>query len=633
MVWTPDDPGAGDPDGIRHIARIRNEKATDIRGVVTTMQSAQQQASTADWKAKSRETFVSKINTIFPDLHVLADGLDAQALALNRYAAAVERIRSQLKALQAALSRANVDSRKYEQQLGRLDNIGGLTALHPERPNPWDTPERAHERAWLNQKIEAEQATINYTQAQLGSLVSDRRNADSACATDLDAQAVLGKSWQITNSAVKHDTPAQLLLLLTGLSATDLRVLLTLHPELTDKLAQANDPSAVAAWWNGYGAAEKAALIAIIPSVIGNLNGISYTDRNIANLKALANVEDQLRKLQAEAAKLLRENGGAHNFGEILAAHGYTYSTFADAEASVKAIRSTLDSAGNLPYQLVTLRNGPPLLAAISIGDMDTASQITTAVPGMGATVASSVGSWTEAARNLYVEQANLNRRRTVGESGLAVVAWIGYDAPDTPPSAEVFSSAKAVVGASNLQSFLDGITAVHGWEPGRNLSLVGHSYGTTVVGLAATQTPVENVTFLASAGLDDSIHSVQDLQVSPHHVWATEANDDLVANIGRGSVEVGPSSGDRVAWLPSAHHVDPTAPSFGGQVFSSEASHTKSGYLAGTSGHSADPQVVAKLEGTSTDQQGYLDRHTTSLLNSGLTSLGMGGSGLMVTQ
>jgi hypothetical protein len=632
MVWTPDDPGAGDPDGIRHIARIRNEKATEIRGVVSTMQGAQQQASSADWKAKSRETFVAKINTIFPDLHLLADGLDAQALALNRYAAAVEQIRSQLKALQATLSRANVDSRKYEQQLGRLDNIAGLTALHPERANPWDTPERAHERAWLNQRIDSEQATMNHTQAQLESLVSDRRNADSACAAALDAQAVLGKSWRVTNSAIKHDTPSQLLILLTGLSATDLRVLLTLHPELADKLAQANDPSTVAAWWNGYGGAEKAAMIGIIPSVIGNLNGVSYTDRNSANLKALANVEDQLRKLQAGGAKLLRENGGAHDFGEILAAHGYTYTTFANAQASAKAIHATLNSAGSLPYSLISLQAGPPMLASISVGDMDTASQITTAVPGMGTTVAGSIEDWTGGARNLYLEQALLNARGG-GETGVAVVSWIGYDTPSMPPSTEVLSSAKAGVGAGQLHEFLTGITATRGWEPGQNLSVVAHSYGTTTAALALTQTPAENVTFLASAGLGNPIHSVHDLQVDARHVWATEATGDRVANIGRGSIELGPSSGDRVAWIPSDHRVDPASSGFGGQVFSSEAAQAGGRYLAGTSGHSATPQVDARLEGTTTDQEGYLDARTTSLYNTALTSLGLENSGWVVAR
>ena len=633
MVWTPDDPGAGDPDGIRHLARIRVEKATALRGVITTLQGAQHQASSADWKAKSRDAFVGEVTTIFPDLSLLADGLDAQAQALKRYAAAVEHIRSQHRALQAQLSRASVQSRSYERQLKSLDNHFGLTTVHPGRVDPLDTPEQAHARALIYRQFDSEQSTISHTKAQLDNLASDRRNADAACAAALDARAVLGNSWQLTNSAIRHDTPAQLLLLLAGLSATDLRVLLTLHPELADKLARANDPDAVAAWWNGYGTAEKAALIGIIPSVIGNLNGVSYADRNSANLKALAILENQIHKLESEGAKILPENGGTHKFGEILAAHGYSYTTFPDAIASVKAIRKTLDSSDGLPYQLVTLQNGPPPLAAISVGDMDTASQITTAVPGMGTTVASSMESWTGAARNLYLEQDHLNRRYTAGESGLAVVAWIGYNAPYAPPSIEVFSSAKAVVGASNLHGFLDGITAVRGWEPGQNLSLVGHSYGTTVVGLVVTKTPVENVTFLASAGLDDSIHSVHNLQVNANHVWATEANADGVADVGRSSVDVWPNFGDRVVLFGSTHHVNPTAPAFGGQVFSSEAAHTDSGYLAATSGHSADPQVEAKLAGTTTDQEGYLDRRTTSLFNTGLTSLGLGGSGLVVTK
>lgn len=358
----------------------------------------------------------------------------------------------------------------------------------------------------------------------------------------------------------------------------------------------------------------QAWMIALLPAVIGNLNGILYTHRDQANRVLLATTLKDMREKLANTITLA----------------SYPYE---EALRVAEAIENSLKSAGDLNYQLIQFQPGPPPLAAISVGNMDTATQVTVDVPGMGTTVGGSIEEWTADARNVYKEQDYVNRRYGA-EDSLAVVSWIGYETPLMPPSPEVLLSDKAVAGATHLVDFLEGVTGTHGWAPGQNLSVVAHSYGTTTATLAVAQTPVENLTLLASAGLDLSVPEVGVLQVDAAHVWVSEADSDLVANIGRGSVEAGPNRWFMVTSVPSEHPVNPTEPYFGAHVFSSEDAVVDGQLLHGSGGHDASPRVSAGLGGTDPTEvgYGYFDRLTTPLHNTALTSLGISDPALVVT-
>ena len=136
MVRTASGPGAGDPDGIRHLARIRAAKASSLRDVVASLRDSQRAASGPDWKGKSKEAFVAKVDTLLPDLDLLANGLDVQAAALGRYASAVEHIQSQVVSHQSSLSHAYSELRKYQGQLDNLDVFLLHSVQLPSR-TPW----------------------------------------------------------------------------------------------------------------------------------------------------------------------------------------------------------------------------------------------------------------------------------------------------------------------------------------------------------------------------------------------------------------------------------------------------------------------------------------------------------------
>jgi pimeloyl-ACP methyl ester carboxylesterase len=217
----------------------------------------------------------------------------------------------------------------------------------------------------------------------------------------------------------------------------------------------------------------------------------------------------------------------------------------------------------------------------------------------------------------------------------------------------EVVSSESARNGAPNLVSFLEGATATRDWDPGQNLSVIGHSYGTTVASLALAETPAENFIMLGSAGIDASIPDVSHLQVDPDHVWASEAAGDNIADLGRGDIQLGtadanvsmpvdlfasylapvaavlaPPFGGLVApalWsVDFQHPIDPTDASFGANVFSSEDAVVGGQSLQGSDWHTSSPQITGDLTDTPSDQYGYLDEGTNPLRNAALLSLGI---------
>lgn len=161
-----------------------------------------------------------------------------------------------------------------------------------------------------------------------------------------------------------------------------------------------------------------------------------------------------------------------------------------------------------------------------------------------------------------------------------SVIAWFGYDAPQALPSATERSYADNAAPA--LDRFQDGLRASHDGSPSYN-TVLGHSYGTTVVGDAASHGRTLNadaVVFAASPGT--TVEHASDLSLAgvSHddvglHVFATKAANDpvpLYADTRIGGYLTGLSDFGR----------DPTDHDFGGQVFASDPGSSGPWYTFG---------------------------------------------------
>ncbi|MFF1573611.1 alpha/beta hydrolase [Leifsonia sp. NPDC058292] len=571
-------PGAGEPAAIRHLAIIRARKATELRDVHATVTAAQATVTDSGWSGKAQVAFLAAMNQTTPDLFLLANGLDAQATALRAYAEALVEIKHEQKRLEARRNTAEqaiTDAQAMQDHtISPLErDVLALTGADP-------TSTASLRR--LEETIDTERAALRKVQRDWEDLLARRHQANTACVTALTGTSALGRTAPFLRNAIVTATPTGLLSSLTSLSATDLAILLKFRPGLAATLASA-DPATVAAWWTsmnsptfGTASPAQAALIAALPGVIGTLEGVAYWSRHQANTTVLD------RALETASAP-----GGDPEQLKAL-------------RALKTAVRGGMDEAP--PRQLMSLTLEPAVGAALSIGDLDKAEFATYLVPGMGTTVAGDIGAYKNAATNLRDAQGTVASHPT-GSS--AVIAWLDYFPPGSTDVVGVKTDDSAKAGALRLADSLNGLHAVYASQ-GRSpeISLVGHSYGSTVAAIALTSASVDHFVMLGSAGISTTIDSAAALNVPLGEVFASQAHHD--------------------GWAPTGQALsgrqDPTAPGFDTEVFSSEAAvdaHGKELYEVtqhGPFGAPGDPE-----------SRSYFDRNTTSLYNTALVTTGRG--------
>jgi hypothetical protein len=203
---------------------------------------------------------------------------------------------------------------------------------------------------------------------------------------------------------------------------------------------------------------------------------------------------------------------------------------------------------------LITLDTRGAGRAAIAIGDLDTAADVTVVVPGMFFTVTGQMADFTNTANTLWGEQATLAPvAAPASGTGVAVVAWMGYRTPDL---SNILSLDLARSGAVRLERAVGGLReARDGAQP--RLGIVAHSYGSTtaLMALASGRMSADSLTVLGSPGSD--VRNASDLAVAAGQVFVGGAHWDPVAGSGYFGTDPG-SAGFGSTVLDLAGGVDP---------------------------------------------------------------------------
>ncbi|WP_345632891.1 alpha/beta hydrolase [Rugosimonospora acidiphila] len=276
------------------------------------------------------------------------------------------------------------------------------------------------------------------------------------------------------------------------------------------------DPVAVQRFLASAGPAEQRGLVAEYPGVMGDLDGVPFALRYAANRRAMSDAGAPYRGQD----------------GQFL----------------------LFDPRGN------------GRLAQV-FGDLATADRIAVLVPGAGNRAANfwrGVGG--KRFRSPAVQAADLYRAAAgyPGGDRLAVIAWLGYDTPRGVNAAAAREDL-ARSGAAALNRFVSGLAAL---RPQATIALFGHSYGSTVIGLAAPRLPhqVTDLAVFGSPGM--GVDRVADLHTTAR-VWAGQA------------------PGDWVRWVPGVrlfgvgHGIKPADPSFGARLFPTAGVADHDHYLA----------------------------------------------------
>jgi hypothetical protein len=214
--------------------------------------------------------------------------------------------------------------------------------------------------------------------------------------------------------------------------------------------------------------------------------------------------------------------------------------------AGYAAVLATLD-AGKGPRRYLGLLDESGR-GAVSIGNPDVAAHNAVFVPGTGQGLARLSFSDEKA---LAMYNATLTADPALAPGDVAVTTWMGYDRP-MDLSRAAFPQ-PAYSGADRLDAFENGQRASHLGAASID-TVIGHSYGSTVVGAAASHghhLDADNVIAVGSPGLLVERADQLDLRTRGN-VYVMRAKNDAIS-----------MGGIVTEWTLGA---DPTVPGFGAQ-------------------------------------------------------------------
>ena len=164
--------------------------------------------------------------------------------------------------------------------------------------------------------------------------------------------------------------------------------------------------------------------------------------------------------------------------------------------------------------------------AAVSVGDPDTASRNAILVPGTGQDMGAFEGS---DAKSQAMFRATLLADPSLSAGDVSVTTWMGYDRPMN--LYEAAFPGRAQNGGAALDSFLNGMHASH-HGPAAIDTVIGHSYGSTLVGGAASggnHLAADNVIAVGSPGM--LVDHASDLSIDAGgKVYSMTARNDIIS-------------------------------------------------------------------------------------------------------
>ena len=299
-------------------------------------------------------------------------------------------------------------------------------------------------------------------------------------------------------------------------------------------------PSQNAAWWNSLSETQRQHLIDHCPDEIRHLDGLPAAARDQANRHALkgyvdANGHEHKGALE-DARHDLREARKKSDASEeeieqlkekvadLEAINEQTNND--DREHNGLAPTYLLDFDYDEKYHRTT--------AIISSGNPDTASYVSTLVPGIGTNVRGDLGDYITRNDNLRAQTAQAG----TDPNQVATISYLGYVAPEGPKG-KLYQAADisyADRAAPDLARFEEGLRA-SGKANGHSFTntVIGHSYGSTIAGKAMTQVAegtVDNFIMCGSPG--SGAESIDQYNVPEGHVYESSVpKGDMVQGSG----------------------------------------------------------------------------------------------------
>ena len=319
-------------------------------------------------------------------------------------------------------------------------------------------------------------------------------------------------------------------------------------------------PSQNAAWWNSLPEDRKKYLIDHCPDDIRHLDGLPAAARDQANRNALEGYVDANGKKHQGALKdaeqALEQAQLAYDIADKKQANnkadGYVAAAKADAQIELerakaayedlKAIREQTAndvraSKGLAPAYLLDFnydKDYHRTTAIVSSGNPDTATHVSTLVPGIGTNVRGDLAKYVAANDRLRAQTAHAG----VDPNNVATISYLGYVAPknDGLNNIQAADIGYANRAAPGLARFEEGLRAnAEANHHKFTNTLVTHSYGSTTGGKAAALMAPGTVDRLILSGSPGGgVQSIDEYNVPREHVYESSIPEgDAVQGVG----------------------------------------------------------------------------------------------------
>lgn len=295
-------------------------------------------------------------------------------------------------------------------------------------------------------------------------------------------------------------------------------------------------PSQNAAWWKSLPEERRRFLIDHCPDDIRHLDGLPATIRNEANRNALYGYVDaygtKRQGALADAKQAFDEANTTPAFGDrdkIIQTR--------EALKDLEALDAQLQKSEHAPAYLLDFNYDTKhhrTTAIVASGNPDTASYVSTLVPGIGTNVRERLGYYMDINDRLRAQAGQVG----VDSNKVATISYLGYVAPEGP-GPKLYQAANidyANEGAPKIARFMEGLRA-HGNANGHSFTntLLTHSFGSTTGGKAMTQVAkgvVDNLIMCGSPG--SGVQSIDQYNIPRGHVYESSTHSgDIVQDLG----------------------------------------------------------------------------------------------------
>ncbi|MFJ9677723.1 alpha/beta hydrolase [Streptomyces sp. NPDC101194] len=275
---------------------------------------------------------------------------------------------------------------------------------------------------------------------------------------------------------------------------------------LKEAIPRDASPAERKAWWAALTDEQREEYLAVYPDQIGNLDGIPALVRDAAN-------RDNLQLLMGK----LEGRDDAKSEMQL---------------AGLREIDRQLQEGRRPPMFLLGIGDEGNGRAIVSFGNPDVARNVSAYVPGLSTALDE------DFAKNDLKRARDTAIGAQIHDPSSAAIAWLGYDAPQTPlndplGSFAVMGDERAEKGGLAYNSFMRGLEATNENE-NPHLTAIGHSYGSRTVGAAAQQgggiPGVDDIILVGSPGV--GVDRAEELGVGKDHVFVGAAENDMVTKL-----------------------------------------------------------------------------------------------------